>query len=94
MRCQPPTSRRALGPLVHLVPWSSCRVTQQLDDRLDDPFPYALHLSITGGRALVLRLLRAIEHGIEHGFWHVHALIAIERSKLVDVSIRLAADDR
>ena len=38
-----------------------------------------------------LQLLQAVELGVEHGSWHAHSLIAIERTEFVDVSIRLAA---
>jgi hypothetical protein len=40
-----------------------------------------------------LQLLQAVEVGVEHGSWHAHSLIAIERTEFVDVSIRLAANN-
>src|SRR3984893_512998 len=40
-----------------------------------------------------LQLLQAVELGVEHGSWHPHSLIAIERTEFVDVSIRLAANN-
>src|SRR6266436_2029867 len=40
-----------------------------------------------------LQLLQAVELGVEHGSWHAHSLIAIERTEFVDVSIRLAANN-
>src|SRR5215467_13456666 len=40
-----------------------------------------------------LQLLQKIELGVEHGSWHAHPLIAIERTEFVDVSIKLAADN-
>src|SRR3954447_26337027 len=40
-----------------------------------------------------LQLLQAVELGVEHGSWHAHSLIAIERLEFVDMSIRLAANN-
>src|SRR4051812_27967779 len=51
------------------------------------------HVPTAPNRADSLDFLRAIEHGVEYSFWYAHPLIITERAELLDVSIRLAADD-
>jgi hypothetical protein len=41
-----------------------------------------------------LEFLWAVEHGVQHGSWNAYAFIAIKRTEFIDVSIRLAANNR
>ena len=54
--------------------------------------PPSGHMVLNSGPFLV-ELLRAIEHCVEHDSWHGHPLVAVERSELVIVSIRLEANN-
>jgi hypothetical protein len=38
--------------------------------------------------------MHAIEYSFEHCSWNAHSFITIERTEFIDVSIRLAANNR